>query len=72
LPQKESAATWAAPFASNCVERAPSPAAVDLDPKKRHHPEPALEKERNVVILSRRFLPSEGSERAARRAAEAQ
>jgi hypothetical protein len=54
------------------VERAPSPAAVDLDPKKRHHPEPALEKERNVVILSRRFLPSEGSERAARCAAEAQ
>jgi hypothetical protein len=61
----------AAPFASDCAARTFLTAAVDLDPKERRHPEPGALK-RNVVILSRRFLPSEGSERAARRAAEAQ
>jgi hypothetical protein len=60
----------AAPFASDCAARTFLTAAVDLDPKERRHPEPDALK-RNVVILSRR-LPSEGSERAARRAAEAQ
>jgi len=61
----------AAPFASDCAARTFLTAAVDLDPKERRHPEPGALK-RNVVILSRRFLPSEGSERAARCAAEAQ
>jgi hypothetical protein len=61
----------AAPFASDCAARTFLTAAVDLNPKERRHPEPGALR-RNVVILSRRLLPSEGSERAARRAAEAQ
>jgi hypothetical protein len=60
----------AAPFASNCGADTPV-RDRDPDPKKRRHPKPGALK-KNIVILSRRFSPSEGSERAARCAAEAQ